>query len=107
MQHYIDLASLLASQRFPALRELHCVELPVPAAFAIASALGPQLELLDLRGSAAELHVRRDELQAIVAGDLLTGAWQQPHRLSFLGREAREPLSDMPLVELPRILLAK
>ena len=107
VHHHIDLASMLATERFPALRELACVELAVPAAFAIATSLGPQLELFDLRGSAAELHVRRDELQSAIAGDLLTGAWQPPHRLAFLGREPHEPLWDMPLVELPRILLAK
>jgi hypothetical protein len=49
-----------------------------------------------------EIHARRDEIQPLVAGDLVTGAWQRPHKLIFLGAEPGEPLWDVPLVELPR-----
>lgn len=96
--HSGALADAFASLSLPALRELRASGLGVPIVFAIAKTFGPQLELLDLRGSAAELHHRRGELQALVAGDVCTGIFEEPRALAFLGG----PPLDVPLVELPR-----
>ena len=91
-------AAGFAALALPALREVRASGLSTAVALAIAHALGPQLEVLDLRGSAAELHPRRDELAALVAGDVRTGVWEQPREIEFLGG----PPLDASLVELPR-----
>ena len=55
----------------PALRELRCSTLSADAARAIAVTFGEQLELLDLRGAAADHDLA--ELRDLVAGDVLVG----------------------------------
>ena len=86
----------------PTLREIRASSLGVAATFALARALGPQLALLDLRGSAAELHARRADLAELVAGEVVTGAYVEPRLVQFLSRRPRELLWDAPVVELPR-----
>ena len=93
-----QVAARFAALSLPALREVCASGLTTAAALALAQRFGPQLELLDLRGSTSELHARRGELAALVAGEVRTGAWEQPRELAFLGG----PPLDATLVELPR-----
>lgn len=99
VQHFLE---QIAALRHPALREVRAIDLSEAAVFAIAKSLGPQLRLLDVRGSAAELYLHHAELQALVAGDVVTGGHVEMRPLSWLGRRPRELMWDHPLVELRR-----
>ncbi|MBA3393580.1 MAG: hypothetical protein H0T89_13105 [Deltaproteobacteria bacterium] len=80
-----DFARTLAAH-LPGLRELRGPWMPSPErALDLVDALGPQLELLDLRGSR---HVigHRDELRARVAGEVLVGESIHPMRLLHVPR---------------------
>lgn len=91
-----------AALTHPALRELRAINLSEEAVFALARSLGPQLRLLDVRGSAAELYLHHAELQALVAGDVVTGGHVELRPISWLGRRPRELMWDHPLIELRR-----
>jgi len=98
----VEPPQLLEPFTHPALREVRAINLSEAAVFAIAKSLGAQLRLLDVRGSAAELYLHHAELQALVAGDVVTGGHVEMRPLSWLGRRPRELMWDHPLIELRR-----
>jgi hypothetical protein len=85
----------LADTALPALRELRCNVVTPAQARAIATAFGPQLELLDLRGAPLGVGAIARELRELVAGDVWIGASSPRSKLMTASYLPFEPMWDV------------
>jgi hypothetical protein len=93
----------LADTALPALRELRCNVVTPAQARTIATAFGPQLELLDLRGAPLGVGAIARELRELVAGDVWIGAAASYWKVMTASYLPFEPMWDLEEVELADI----